>query len=167
MIRVGIAAPHFDCSAVVAGRLVRLNWDQMHNNRTLILLFDTIDGMTPFADDLIAVGTTLGRPGRPRANVAVVLHNDLSETLAWANRPRSEGGPGALAFPLIVDPDGLIASDYGLLGAGRPLRGHFVIDPSGTIREMAIRDFPLGPGTDELIRSVQASGFPPDKGLWN
>ena len=45
--------------------------------------------------------------------------------------------------------------------------GQFVIDPSDVIRVAGVSDFPYWPGVEELLRSVRASGFPADKGLWN
>ena len=171
MLGVGFAAPHFDCTAVVGGHLVRLRWEQVHDNRPLVLLFGSLGGTVRSSDPLVALVTAAGLP---RANVAVVCRNDLYGVLAWANGPSSESGPGAPAFPLIADPDGRIASLYGLAAAGRgppggrgPTWGHFVIDPSDIIREAGVSDFPYWPGVEELLRSVRASGFPADKGLWN
>ena len=162
MLAVGFAAPHFDCTAVVGGHLVRLRWDQVHDNRPLVLLFGSLGGTS---DPLVALVIAAGLP---RANVAVVCHNDPDEVLAWANGPPSESGPGTLAFPLIVDPDGRIASLYGLAAAGRvPTWGHFVIDPLDIIREVGVSDFPYWPGVEELLRSVRASHFPANEGLWN
>ena len=164
MLGVGFAAPHFDCTAVVGGHLVRLCWEQVHDNRPLVLLFGSLGGTAGSSDPLGALVTAAGLP---RANVAVVCRNDLYDVLAWANGAPSGSGPGAPAFPLIADPDGRIASLYGLAAAGGPVWGHFVIDPSDTIREAAVSDFPDWPGVEELLRSVRASGFPADNGLWN
>ena len=38
MVRVGLAAPQFDGNAVVDGHLVQLSWQQMHEDKTLVLL---------------------------------------------------------------------------------------------------------------------------------
>src|SRR5207249_1050459 len=108
MIRVGSAAPHFDGVAVVDGHLVRLSWEQLHEDRTLVLLFVPADGPARLPEYPIAVGNAVARLDRPHVRLAVVWRNDPDETLAWADRPRSAGGPGALAFPLIADPDGRI-----------------------------------------------------------
>jgi alkyl hydroperoxide reductase subunit AhpC len=165
MLGVGFAAPHFDCTAVVGGHLVRLRWEQVHDNRSLILLFGSLGGTPGSSDPLVALVTAAGLP---RANVAVVCRNDLCDVLAWASGPPSESGPGTLAFPLIADPDGRIALLYDLAAAGRgPTWAHFVIDPSDIIREAGVSDFPYWPGVEELLRSVRASGFPADNGLWN
>jgi hypothetical protein len=164
MLGVGFAAPHFDCTAVVGGHLVRLRWEQVYDDRPLVLLFGSLGGPAGSSDPLVALVTA---EGLPPANVAVVCRNDPDDVLAWASGP-SESGPGALVFPLIADPDGRIASLYGLAAAGWGLTwGHFVIDASDIIREVGVSDFPDWPGVQELLRSVRASGFPADKGLWN
>jgi peroxiredoxin (alkyl hydroperoxide reductase subunit C) len=165
MLGVGFAAPHFDCTAVVGGHVVRLRWEQAHDSRPRVLLFGSLGGAAGPSGPLVALATAAGLP---RASVAVVCRDDLYDVLAWANRPPSEGGPGAVAFPLIADPAGRIAALYGLAAAGRrPMWGHFVIDSSDIIREAGVSDLPRWPGVEELLRSVRASGFPADKGLWN
>src|SRR5439155_9110302 len=137
MVRVGVAAPRFDCCAVVEGRPARLDWGRLHDNKTLVLLFDPAGGAHP-AEYLIAVGNAVARAAGPIARVAVVCRNDPDEALAWANRPRADGGPGALAFPLLIDPAGRVAALYDLLGDGRtPLWGPVVIDPAAIVRQAA------------------------------
>src|SRR5262249_40303184 len=148
MLGVGFAAPHFDCTAVVGGHLVRLRWEQVHDNRPLVLLFGSLGGTAGSSDPLAAL---VAAAGLQRASVAVVCRNDLYAVLAWANRPRSESGPGAPALPLIADPVGRIASLYGLAAPGRgPTWGQFVIDPSDVIRVAGVSDFPYWPGVVDL-----------------
>ena len=164
MVSVGSAAPHFDCRAVTAGHLDRLTWEQVHADRTLVLLFHPA-GADRLPDYLIAVGNALARAGGLPAGVAVVCPSAPDDLLAWAARPRAEGGPGALSFPLVADPDGHIASLYGLPADGGPLWGQFVIDPSGVVRRMAVSGFPVGPDFDGLLLSVEAIGCPAGAGL--
>jgi peroxiredoxin (alkyl hydroperoxide reductase subunit C) len=164
MVRVGLAAPRFDCMAVVDGHLVELHWQQLHEDKTLVLLFDPIDGTAHSPEYLIAVSNAVARRSRPHTKVAVVWRNDPHEALAWANRPPSEGGPGALAFPLIADPAGHIAELYDPLTAGRtPLWHRFLIDPAGKIRQAAVSSFPVYACVDDLLRIIQATGCPADR----
>jgi alkyl hydroperoxide reductase subunit AhpC len=168
MIRVGLDAPPFGCSAVVQCHLFRLSWEQLHENKALVLLFDSIDRRPDSPHDSIAVSNVVTRLARPRAKVAVVCRNDLDEVLGWANRPPPEGGPGPLAFPLIVDPNGRIAALYGLGPDGQvPLWGQVLIDPSGVVRQAVFSDFPVCPSVDELLQSIRASGLPAETDLWN
>jgi peroxiredoxin (alkyl hydroperoxide reductase subunit C) len=156
MVRVGSAAPHFDGAAVVDGRLVRLNWHQVHEDRTLILLFDPIGGTSGPPEYPVAVSNALARLGGRHARVAVVWRNNPDALLAWANSPRAAGGPGALAFPLVADPDSRIAALYGLSDSGRePLWGRFVIDPSGIVRQAVVSGFPAWAGVDDLLEIIR------------
>ena len=57
--------------------------------------------------------------------------------LAWAQKPRNEGGLGPeLKLPLLADRSMKISKDYGVLleEEGIALRGLFIIDPKGTLR---------------------------------
>jgi len=54
-----------------------------------------------------------------------------------------------------------ISRDYGVLveNAGLALRGLFIIDPSGTVRQITINDLPVGRSVDETLRLIQAFQF--------
>ena len=80
--------------------------------------------------------------------------------LAWINTPRTAGGLGGINYPLVADLDKSISRDYGvLLDAGISLRGLFLIDPSGTIRQSTINDLPVGRNVDEVLRLIKAFQF--------
>lgn len=59
--------------------------------------------------------------------------------LSWANAARKDGGLGGVKFPLFSDKNHKLAIDYGVLieERGIALRGLFVIDPTGTIRQVS------------------------------
>ena len=58
-----------------------------------------------------------------------------------------------------------IATDYGvLLDGGVALRGLFVIDPKGIIRQIVINDLPIGRSVDETLRVIQAIKFADEHG---
>jgi len=155
MVTVGKRAPAFDCSAVVDHEVVELNWNQLHERRTLVLQFDSIENYTALPDDLVALSNSVGKFERLQANVAVVCRDHVFEILEWANRSADEGGPGEIAFPIIVDSDDRIASMYDMLNAdGCSHWGHIIIDPVGRVRQIAMRFFHIGPNVDELIRCV-------------
>ena len=168
MIRVGLAAPRFDCQAVVQGRLVHFDWRQVHENKRLILLFDSIEHVTGSPDYLLTLSNAVEELARLRTRLAVVCRDPLYEVLSWANLPRYEGGPGSLAFPLIVDADDEIACLYDLTpAAGMLLWGRFLIDHQGVIRQTAVSCFPVEATVEDLVRSAQASRFPAGRASWN
>ena len=63
-----------------------------------------------------------------------------------------------LAYPLLADTTKRLALDYGVLlpERGVALRGTFLIDPDGVVRWHAQYDLPVGRGTAELLRVLDA-----------
>ena len=80
---------------------------------------------------------------------------------AWRNTTPEKGGIGKINFPLVADLTKKISTDYGVLieGAGVALRGSFLIDKAGNIRNYVINDLPLGRNVDESLRMVEALQF--------
>merc|ERR1719186_23652 len=78
--------------------------------------------------------------------------------LAWMNTPRTEGGLGKLNIPLLSDITKQISKDYGvyLEDNGISLRGLFIIDDKGILRQITMNDLPVGRSVDETLRLVQA-----------
>ena len=108
----GKPAPSFDCSAVVDNEVAELKWNQVHERRTLVLQFDSIENDTAFPADLVALNNSVEDLARLQASVAIVCRDHIFEILGWINRSADEGGPGEIAFPIIVDSDEQIASIY-------------------------------------------------------
>jgi alkyl hydroperoxide reductase subunit AhpC len=80
--------------------------------------------------------------------------------LAWTQMPRNQGGLGEMKIPILSDLDKSISRDYGvLLPGGMSLRGLFIIDPQGTVRQSTINDLPVGRNVDETLRLVKAFQF--------
>ena len=65
-----------------------------------------------------------------------------------------------MKIPLISDITKTISRDYGvLLDSGIALRGTFIIDPKGIVRQSTINDLPIGRNIDETLRLVEALQF--------
>lgn len=86
--------------------------------------------------------------------------------LAWINTPRKQGGLGGLNYPLLSDFNKNISSMYNVLveDAGVALRGLFIIDKEGALRQATINDLPVGRSVDETIRLVKAFQFVEEHG---
>jgi len=86
--------------------------------------------------------------------------------LAFIQRPRKEGGLGGLNYPLLADYKKEIARNYDVLleDDGVPLRGLFVIDKEGTLRQKTVNDLPVGRSVDEVLRLVKAFQFVEEHG---
>lgn len=101
------------------------------------------------------------------AEVLAVSTDSEYSHLAWANTNRNEGGLGPnLKLKLVADKSMKIARDYGVLleDAGVALRGLFLIDPKGTLRQITINDLPVGRSVDETIRLIKAFQFVEEHG---
>lgn len=81
--------------------------------------------------------------------------------LAWTNQARKDGGVGKLKYPLLSDISKKISKDYGVLleNEGITLRGTFIIDPQGVLRQYSINDLPVGRSVDEVLRLIKAFQF--------
>jgi len=74
---------------------------------------------------------------------------------AWCNANDELGG---LRHPIMSDITKRISMDYGVLLAERgvALRGTFLIDPSGTLRDSSVNDLPIGRSVGEVLRVIDA-----------
>ena len=95
------------------------------------------------------------------AEVVGVSTDSHFSHLAWINSPRKTGGLGGLNYPLLSDFHKKISSDYDVLieKDGIALRGLFIIDPNGLIRQMSVNDLPVGRSVDETLRLIKAFQF--------
>ncbi|KAI8066426.1 thioredoxin-like protein [Gongronella butleri] len=86
--------------------------------------------------------------------------------LAWTQQSRKQGGIGDIKYPLLADKTKKIAREYGVLlpDFGITLRGLFIIDPKGIVRQITINDLPVGRNVDEVLRLVKAFKFTDEHG---
>ncbi|KAG9007425.1 cTPxI [Tulasnella sp. JGI-2019a] len=125
----------------------------------LVLFFYPMDFTFVCPTEILAFNKAL--PEFAEINTSVIACSTDSEYshLAWANLPQSEGGLGPnLDLPLLADRNHKIARDYGVLleEEGITLRGLFIIDPSGKLRQSTINDLPVGRSVEETIRLIKA-----------
>lgn len=68
------------------------------------------------------------------------------------------GGLGDLQYPLLADITKKISTDYDVLikEEGIALRGLFIIDPKGVVRQKTVNDLPIGRSVDETLRLIEA-----------
>jgi alkyl hydroperoxide reductase subunit AhpC len=162
MVMVGVAAPKFDCRAVVRGVLRRLRWQQVHENKTLLLLFESHLSTAEEVAELRTLNQASGRMRPLWAKVAVVCRAPLSQLRPWVRDADASEQPEPLAFPLIVDADGFLAWRYDLLDAeGRTLWGQVLIDRTGIVRQTAVSCFPVTTNVDDLVRNIQSVAHVP------
>lgn len=103
-----------------------------------------------------------------KLNVNVVAASVDSEYshLAWTQQPKELGGLGPMNFPILADITKSISRSYGVLieKKGIALRGLFIIDPTGVVRQSTINDLPIGRSVDETLRLIQAFQYNEEHG---
>jgi len=74
------------------------------------------------------------------ASVVFASTDSEYSLLAWTNASRKDGGLGKMDIPLLSDKNHSISKDYGVLieEEGIALRGLFLIDPSGVVRQVRL-----------------------------
>lgn len=146
MIGIGSLAPTFDCTAMVDGSAVELNWQQLHHDQVLVLLFDSVVSGSNLLSEIAALKAAPEPFAHLHSRLYVVCRDPVYELLS-ADVP----------FPLIVDLDNEIACQYDMLMAdGTTLWGHCIIDADGFVRRLVQCDVPVSSSVAELIRYVAA-----------
>ena len=76
------------------------------------------------------------------------------------NTPRTEGGLGKLEIPLLSDLTHKISKDYGvyLEENGISLRGLFIIDDKGVLRQITMNDLHVGRSGKSLVWAEKIEG---------
>jgi alkyl hydroperoxide reductase subunit AhpC len=156
MLRLRDIAPRFDCTAVVDCEVVHLKWHELHGNRNLVLLFDSIDESQNWPNDLAALSQAMGRFETLKCQLAVICREDEFEILAWMDRFCAEFGSQPVGFPVIVDQDHEIVSLYDMLSVDGPLWGHVIADSCAKVRSISAHSSPVGLNIDELIEFVSS-----------
>ncbi|KAG6890183.1 hypothetical protein C0995_010888 [Termitomyces sp. Mi166 len=159
-------APTFTAKAVSDGLITDLSLTD-YRGQWVVLLFYPMDFTFVCPTEILAFNDAL--PIFKALNTAVFGVSTDSEYshFAWANQPRKEGGLGPdLKLPLIADRNMNISRDYGILleEEGVALRGLFMIDPKGILRQITVNDLPVGRSIEETIRLIKAFQFTDEHG---
>jgi peroxiredoxin (alkyl hydroperoxide reductase subunit C) len=161
---IGQAAPAFSADAVMPSgdfKTVKLS---DYKGKYVVLFFYPLDFTFVCPTEIIAFSDRAKE--FEAVNTALVgcsIDSKFSH-LAWVNTPRNKGGLGGIGFPLLADVTKSISKDYGVLiehgdDAGIALRGLFIINPEGVLRQITVNDLPVGRSVDETLRLVKAFQF--------
>ncbi len=153
-------APDFQAQAVLPdGTFEQLKLSAFRG-RYVLLFFYPLDFTFVCPTEIIAFSERIAEFEARHVQVIGVSVDSHYTHLAWRNTPRSEGGIGPIAYPLVADLSKSIAQAYDvLLPGGIALRGLFVIDREGVVRHQVVNDLPLGRSVDEALRTVDALQF--------
>ncbi|KAF8577514.1 peroxiredoxin [Ramaria rubella] len=154
-------APEFTATSVQEGQFKDVSL-QSFKGKWVVLFFYPLDFTFVCPTEILAYNDAL--PQFEALNTIILGASTDSEYshLAWAMQPRKQGGLGPdLKLPLIADKSMKISRDYGVLieEEGIALRGSFIIDPKGILRQISINDLPVGRSVDETLRLIKAFQF--------
>ena len=156
-------APQFEVEAVVNGDFKTVKLGD-YAGKYVVLLFYPLDFTFVCPTELIAFSDHAKEFDGINCAILGFSVDSVYSHLAWSNTPRNHGGVGNLTFPLCSDLTKQVSRDYGILiedgpNAGVALRGLFIIDGKGILRQMTINDLPIGRSVDETLRLVKALQF--------
>ncbi|KAF8063414.1 peroxiredoxin [Lyophyllum atratum] len=159
-------APTFKAAAVADGLFTDVSLSG-YLGQWVVLLFYPMDFTFVCPTEILAFNDAL--PQFKALNTAVfgISTDSQFSHFAWATQPRREGGLGPdLKLPLIADRNMKISRDYGVLleEEGVALRGLFLIDPKGILRQITVNDLPVGRSVEETIRLIKAFQFTDEHG---
>lgn len=153
-------APDFRGTAVVDGAFKQVSLTDF-KGKYLVLFFYPLDFTFVCPTEIIAFSDHIDEFRSINCEVVGVSTDSHFSHLAWIKTPRKDGGLGGLKYPLLSDFSKKIAADYGVLieSSGIALRGLFIIDPNGVVRQVTINDLPVGRSVEETLRLIRAFQF--------
>lgn len=151
-------APNFTCTAVMPDGSFNDRFTLSdYQGKYVLLFFYPLDFTFVCPTEIIAFSDRVKEFEALNVQVIGASIDSHFSHLAWRNTPRSQGGIGAVTYPLVADLSKQISRDYDvLLDGGVALRGLFLIDCSGVVRHQVVNDLPLGRSVDEALRMVKA-----------
>jgi peroxiredoxin (alkyl hydroperoxide reductase subunit C) len=165
-VLVGKEAPDFTATAVINGEIKEKFKLSELRGKKVLLFFYPLDFTFVCPTELHAFQDKVDVFKKLNCEVIGCSVDSAFSHLAWINTPKSKGGIEGVKYPIVADLNKTIARDYDVLipGAGVALRGAFLIDEKGIVRQQTINDLPLGRNVDEFIRLVEALQFHEEHG---
>lgn len=153
---------------MVDGEFVQTNLSD-YKGKYVVLFFYPLDWTFVCPTEIIAFSERIAEFEELDVQVLGVSVDSHFSHLHWINTPRKQGGLGGLKYPLVSDVTKSISKDYGVLieegdGAGVALRGLFIINPEGVLRQITVNDLPVGRSIDETLRLIKAFKFTDEHG---
>ncbi|KAG5360400.1 Peroxiredoxin TSA1 [Yarrowia sp. B02] len=153
-------APDFKKTAVSGGVFEEVSLDQF-KGKWVVLAFIPLAFTFVCPTEIIAYSDAVSQFKERGAEVLFASTDSEYSLLAWTNVARKDGGLGPVNIPLLADTNHTLSKDYGVLipEAGVALRGIFIIDPKGVVRQITINDLPVGRSVEETLRLIDAFQF--------
>ena len=161
MLQVQQKAPDFKATAVMENNEFKQISLADYRGKHVVLFFYPLDFTFVCPTEIIAFSEAIEEFKKRNVQVLGASIDSHFSHLAWKNTARKEGGLGPINYPLIADTNKEISRKYGVLleDAGIALRGLFLIDKEGILRQQTVNDLPLGRNVEETLRLVDALQF--------
>jgi peroxiredoxin 2/4 len=158
-------APDFKATAVFAnGDEKEISLSSLQG-KYVVLFFYPFDFTFVCPTEILAFSNHIEEFKKRNVEVLGVSIDSAHVHRAWRATKVEDGGIGPIGYPLVADVNKDIARAYGvLLDGGMALRGTFLIDKSGTVRQETVNDLPLGRSVEETLRLVDALQYVEEHG---
>jgi alkyl hydroperoxide reductase subunit AhpC len=147
-------APDFEADAYIDGRIGKVTLAE-YRGRWVVLVFYPEDFSSVCPTELVAFAEEAKDFAKINVSIIAASTDTISSHTAWLS---SNSKLKAIKYPVLSDRNGTVASKYGVFNekTGDARRGLFVIDPTGTIKYIAITDDLVGRSTRETYRIIMA-----------
>lgn len=164
LARVQGMAPNFSAMALMPDSSFKTVQLSDYKGKYVVLFFYPLDWTFVCPTEIIAFSDRIDEFSALNTSVVACSVDSQFSHLAWTKQDRKKGGLGQMKIPIVADVTKRISADYGVLipegdAQGIALRGLFIIDAAGIIRQITINDLPVGRSVDETLRLVQAFQF--------
>ncbi|MDB4941158.1 MAG: peroxiredoxin [Labilithrix sp.] len=158
-------APDFKAEAVLAnGEIKELSLSSF-KGKYVVLFFYPADFTFVCPTEILSFSNHIAEFEKRNTVVLGVSVDNVHSHRAWRDTKVEQGGIGPVAYPLVADITKEIAKSFDvLLEGGVALRGTFLIDKEGIVRQATINDLPLGRSIEETLRLVDALQFTEEHG---
>jgi len=150
--QVGAKAPAFRGKAVFDGDIKEMSLSD-YDGRWLVLFFYTEDYSPLCPTEVVGFDKHFDTFQALGADIVGVSTDSVERHKSWLAKELGE-----IRYPLLADDDGTISRRYGVYveGAGKDLRGTFLIDPTGVIKYLSVHFFTVGRSVADVLRTLQA-----------
>ncbi|RKO92741.1 tryparedoxin peroxidase, partial [Blyttiomyces helicus] len=162
-------APAFRGTAVVNKEFTDISLNDYKGKKWVVLFFYPLDCNFVCPTEIIEFSERSAEFEALNAQVIGASVDSKHSHLAWINTDRRQGGLGEMKIPLLSDITKQISHAYGVLAdegddMGLSLRGTFIIDPKGIVRQITINDSSVGRNVSETLRLLEAYQFADEHG---
>ena len=156
-LRVGQLAPDFTATVVIDQEFQTKKLSS-YRGKYVILFFYPLDFTFVCPTEVIAFSERYEEFSKINTEILAVSVDSEFSHLAWIQTPRTEGGVGDVAYPLVSDLKKDISNAYNVLDpeSGVALRGLFIIDKEGIIQHSTINNLSFRRSVSETLRTLKA-----------